>query len=232
MRPGERCRVGISHEVAPYVLPPPEPQRTQRAPWPGRAARPTLTLGLCLRPPHRSLELLFASGQNNKLLYGDPPKSPRATRKFSSPPPLSITKTSSPSRRRKLSLNIPIITGGKALDLAALSCSSNGYTSLYSAVSPFSKATLDTSKLFVSSSFANKIPDEGETATEKPEEPVALSKQSEWTCGPSHPLGPRPHQAAPGQEGLGVPADGGGGQSLGRRWPHTCKPSLQGPQGI
>ncbi|XP_059035778.1 ras-specific guanine nucleotide-releasing factor 1 isoform X2 [Mustela lutreola] len=125
-----------------------------------------------------SLELLFASGQSNKLLYGDPPKSPRATRKFSSPPPLSITKTSSPSRRRKLSLNIPIITGGKALDLAALSCSSNGYTSLYSAVSPFSKATLDTSKLYVSSSLANKIPDEGDTAAEKPEEPVALSKQT------------------------------------------------------
>uniref|UniRef100_A0A8B9Y9M4 Ras protein specific guanine nucleotide releasing factor 1 n=1 Tax=Bos mutus grunniens TaxID=30521 RepID=A0A8B9Y9M4_BOSMU len=97
--------------------------------------------------PARSLELLFASGQNSKLLYGDPPKSPRATRKFSSPPPLSITKTSSPSRRRKLSLNIPIITGGKALDLAALSCSSNGYTSMYSAMSPFGKATLDTSKL-------------------------------------------------------------------------------------
>uniref|UniRef100_E1BM01 Ras protein specific guanine nucleotide releasing factor 1 n=1 Tax=Bos taurus TaxID=9913 RepID=E1BM01_BOVIN len=125
-----------------------------------------------------SLELLFASGQNNKLLYGDPPKSPRATRKFSSPPPLSITKTSSPSRRRKLSLNIPIITGGKALDLAALSCSSNGYTSMYSAMSPFGKATLDTSKLYVSSSFANKIPDEGDTATEKSEEPSALSKQS------------------------------------------------------
>uniref|UniRef100_A0A8B9Y9N6 Ras protein specific guanine nucleotide releasing factor 1 n=1 Tax=Bos mutus grunniens TaxID=30521 RepID=A0A8B9Y9N6_BOSMU len=108
----------------------------------------------------------------------DPPKSPRATRKFSSPPPLSITKTSSPSRRRKLSLNIPIITGGKALDLAALSCSSNGYTSMYSAMSPFGKATLDTSKLYVSSSFANKIPDEGDTATEKSEEPSALSKQS------------------------------------------------------
>nr|XP_020756273.1 ras-specific guanine nucleotide-releasing factor 1 [Odocoileus virginianus texanus] len=128
--------------------------------------------------PARSLELLFASGQNNKLLYGDPPKSPRATRKFSSPPPLSITKTSSPSRRRKLSLNIPIITGGKALDLAALSCSSNGYTSMYSAMSPFGKATLDPSKLYVSSSFANKIPDEGDTATEKSEEPSALSKQS------------------------------------------------------
>ncbi|XP_003921744.2 ras-specific guanine nucleotide-releasing factor 1 isoform X2 [Saimiri boliviensis] len=128
--------------------------------------------------PARSLELLFASGQNNKLLYGDPPKSPRATRKFSSPPPLSITKTSSPSRRRKLSLNIPIITGGKALDLAALSCNTNGYTSMYSAMSPFSKATLDTSKLYVSSSFTNKIPDEGDTTPEKPEDPSALSKQS------------------------------------------------------
>uniref|UniRef100_A0A2K6QV50 Ras protein specific guanine nucleotide releasing factor 1 n=1 Tax=Rhinopithecus roxellana TaxID=61622 RepID=A0A2K6QV50_RHIRO len=129
-------------------------------------------------PARWSLELLFASGQNNKLLYGDPPKSPRATRKFSSPPPLSITKTSSPSRRRKLSLNIPIITGGKALDLAALSCSSNGYTSMYSAMSPFSKATLDTSKLYVSSSFTNKIPDEGDTTPEKPEDPSVLSKQS------------------------------------------------------
>ncbi|RXM91190.1 Ras-specific guanine nucleotide-releasing factor 1 [Acipenser ruthenus] len=86
--------------------------------------------------PARSLELFFASSQNNKLLYGEPPKSPRASRKFSSPPPLSITKTSSPNRRRKLSLNIPIITGGKALDLAALSCSSNGYASMYSSMSP------------------------------------------------------------------------------------------------
>uniref|UniRef100_A0A286Y259 Ras protein specific guanine nucleotide releasing factor 1 n=1 Tax=Cavia porcellus TaxID=10141 RepID=A0A286Y259_CAVPO len=124
-----------------------------------------------------SLELLFASGQNNKLLYGEPPKSPRATRKFSSPPPLSIS-TSSPSRRRKLSLNIPIITGGKALDLAALSCSSNGYTSMYSAMSPFSKATLDTSKLYVSSSFISKIPDEGDTAVERPEELLTLNKQT------------------------------------------------------
>lgn len=47
-------------------------------------------------------------------------------------------------------------------------------------MSPFSKATLDTSKLYVSSSFANKIPDEGDMTPEKPEEPLALSKQSEW----------------------------------------------------
>jgi len=126
----------------------------------------------------RSLELLFASSQNTKLLYGEPPKSPRANRKFSSPPPLSITKSSSPSRRRKLSLNIPIITGGKALDLAALSCSSNGYASMYSSMGPFSKTTLDINKLYVSSSYPNKIPDEGEAAAEKQEEMLS-SKQSE-----------------------------------------------------
>lgn len=126
----------------------------------------------------RSLELLFASSQNTKLLYGEPPKSPRANRKFSSPPPLSITKSSSPSRRRKLSLNIPIITGGKALDLAALSCSSNGYASMYSSMGPFSKTTLDINKLYVSSSYPNKIPDEGEAAAEKQEE-MPPSKQSE-----------------------------------------------------
>lgn len=131
--------------------------------------------------PPRSLELLFANSQNNKLLYGEPPKSPRANRKFSSPPPLSITKSSSPSRRRKLSLNIPIITGGKALDLAALSCSSNGYASVYSSMAPFSKTTLDINKLYVSSSYPNKIPDEGEAATEKQEEPLP-SKQSESLC--------------------------------------------------
>uniref|UniRef100_A0A8C7DHQ5 Ras protein specific guanine nucleotide releasing factor 1 n=1 Tax=Oncorhynchus kisutch TaxID=8019 RepID=A0A8C7DHQ5_ONCKI len=110
--------------------------------------------------PARSLELFFASSQNNKLLYGEPPKSPRASRKFSSPPPLAITKTSSPNRRRKLSLNIPIITGGKALDLAALSCSSNGYASMYSSMSPFSKTTLDINKLYVTSPITSKIPDE------------------------------------------------------------------------
>ncbi|NWX56607.1 RGRF1 factor, partial [Promerops cafer] len=129
--------------------------------------------------PARSLELLFANSQNNKLLYGEPPKSPRANRKFSSPPPLSITKSSSPSRRRKLSLNIPIITGGKALDLAALSCSSNGYAGVYSSMAPFSKTTLDINKLYVSSSYPNKIPDEGEAASEKQEEPLPGKQSSE-----------------------------------------------------
>uniref|UniRef100_A0A8U8C9I9 Ras protein specific guanine nucleotide releasing factor 1 n=1 Tax=Geospiza parvula TaxID=87175 RepID=A0A8U8C9I9_GEOPR len=140
--------------------------------------------------PARSLELLFANSQNNKLLYGEPPKSPRANRKFSSPPPLSLSKSSSPSRRRKLSLNIPIITGGKALDLAALSCSSNGYAGVYSSMAPFSKTTLDINKLYVSSGYPNKIPDEGEAASEKQEESLP-GKQSElknsecWISSPA-----------------------------------------------
>uniref|UniRef100_H9GMJ9 Ras protein specific guanine nucleotide releasing factor 1 n=1 Tax=Anolis carolinensis TaxID=28377 RepID=H9GMJ9_ANOCA len=141
--------------------------------------------------PTRSLELLFANSQNTKLLYGEPPKSPRANRKFSSPPPLSLTKSSSPSRRRKLSLNIPIITGGKALDLAALSCSSNGYASMYSSsMSPFSKTSLDINKLYVSSggsgspvtttttsNYSGKAPpDEGEGAAERPEDLLSTSR--------------------------------------------------------
>ncbi|NWX91428.1 RGRF1 factor, partial [Nothoprocta pentlandii] len=129
--------------------------------------------------PARSLELLFASSQSSKLLYGEPPKSPRANRKFSSPPPLSISKSSSPSRRRKLSLNIPIITGGKALDLAALSCSSNGYAGVYSSMAPFSKTTLDINKLYVASSFPNKIADEGDAAAEKPEEALGSKTGSD-----------------------------------------------------
>uniref|UniRef100_A0A3B3TJH1 Ras protein specific guanine nucleotide releasing factor 1 n=1 Tax=Poecilia latipinna TaxID=48699 RepID=A0A3B3TJH1_9TELE len=127
--------------------------------------------------PARSLELFFASSQNSKLFYGEPPTSPRASRKFSSPPPLSITKNSSPNRRRKLSLNIPIITGGKALDLAALSCSPNGYASMHTTMSPFSKTTLDINKLYVSSTMASKIPDEGEPKSEGKAEESAPGKQ-------------------------------------------------------
>lgn len=87
-----------------------------------------------------------------------------------------MTKNSSPNRRRKLSLNIPIITGGKALDLAALSCSSNGYASMYSTMSPFSKTTLDINKLYVSSPVSSKIPDEGEDKKDKVED-TTVSKQ-------------------------------------------------------
>lgn len=80
-------------------------------------------------------------------------------------------------------MNIPIITGGKALELAALSCSSNGYASMYSsAMSPFSKTTVDINKLYVSGSYSNKISDEGEGSTEKAEEAL-LSKTGECLLG-------------------------------------------------
>uniref|UniRef100_A0AAR2KNF5 Ras protein-specific guanine nucleotide-releasing factor 2a n=1 Tax=Pygocentrus nattereri TaxID=42514 RepID=A0AAR2KNF5_PYGNA len=72
--------------------------------------------------PVRSLELFFATNQNNRnSSSGDHPndKSPRLCRKFSSPPPLSIpSRTNSPVRARKLSLNSPLNSRVGALDLA------------------------------------------------------------------------------------------------------------------
>lgn len=62
------------------------------------------------------------------------------------------------------------------MDLAALTCSSNGYASMYSAMAPFSKTTLDINKLFVSSSMTSKISDEAEGKSERAEEP-AVAKQ-------------------------------------------------------
>ncbi|XP_053479223.1 ras-specific guanine nucleotide-releasing factor 1 isoform X2 [Ictalurus furcatus] len=98
--------------------------------------------------PARSLELFFASSQNTKLIYGEPPKSPRASR-------------------------------GKALDLAALTCSSNGYASMYSAITPFSKTTLDINKLYVSSPITSKISDEAEGRSERAEEQQDISVREE-----------------------------------------------------
>ncbi|GAB1294518.1 Ras-specific guanine nucleotide-releasing factor 1 [Apodemus speciosus] len=121
--------------------------------------------------PARSLELLFSSSHNAKYLYGDAPKSPNTCRKFS-PPPLAISP-SSPSRRRKLSLNIPIITGGKALELASFGCTSDSYSSIHSPISPF-KATLDTSKFCVASSFP-RTPEEIDIPPAIPENSGELS---------------------------------------------------------
>uniref|UniRef100_A0A3Q3ELV8 Ras protein-specific guanine nucleotide-releasing factor 2b n=1 Tax=Kryptolebias marmoratus TaxID=37003 RepID=A0A3Q3ELV8_KRYMA len=61
--------------------------------------------------PIRSLELFFATNQNNRNSDNMNDRSPRLCRKFSSPPPLSISsRTSSPVRTRKLSLHSPITT--------------------------------------------------------------------------------------------------------------------------
>uniref|UniRef100_A0A8B9FT16 Ras protein specific guanine nucleotide releasing factor 1 n=1 Tax=Amazona collaria TaxID=241587 RepID=A0A8B9FT16_9PSIT len=50
---------------------------------------------------------------------------------------------------------------------------------MYSSMAPFSKTTLDINKLYVSSNYPNKIPDEGEAALEKQEESLPGKQGSE-----------------------------------------------------
>ncbi|XP_031712178.1 ras-specific guanine nucleotide-releasing factor 2 isoform X3 [Anarrhichthys ocellatus] len=98
--------------------------------------------------PIRSLELFFATNQNNRAGEHINDKSPRLCRKFSSPPPLSIpSRTSSPVRTRKLSLHSPITARVGGLDLTSpLSNSSvNLNTSQSAASSPTSAHTPQTS---------------------------------------------------------------------------------------
>uniref|UniRef100_A0A8C8VI69 Uncharacterized protein n=1 Tax=Pelusios castaneus TaxID=367368 RepID=A0A8C8VI69_9SAUR len=100
--------------------------------------------------PVRSLELFFATSQNNRGEHLADGKSPHLCRKFSSPPPLSLSRTSSPVRTRKLSLtNSPLNSRIGALDLSTSSAASSP-TSIYSpATSPppiASKVPLDLSK--------------------------------------------------------------------------------------
>ncbi|XP_075448463.1 ras-specific guanine nucleotide-releasing factor 2 isoform X2 [Ascaphus truei] len=94
--------------------------------------------------PVRSLELFFASSQS--LSDG---KSPHLCRKFSSPPPLSLSRTSSPVRARKLSLNSPLNSRIGALDLSTSSSASSPSSIFSPATSPpptASKVPLDLSK--------------------------------------------------------------------------------------
>ncbi|XP_041855622.1 ras-specific guanine nucleotide-releasing factor 2 isoform X2 [Melanotaenia boesemani] len=85
----------------------------------------------------KSLELFFATNQNNRGGEHINDRSPRLCRKFSSPPPLSIpSRTSSPVRTRKLSLHSPITARVGGLDLTSpLSNSSINHNSSQSAAS-------------------------------------------------------------------------------------------------
>uniref|UniRef100_A0A8C6N5I5 RAS protein-specific guanine nucleotide-releasing factor 2 n=1 Tax=Mus spicilegus TaxID=10103 RepID=A0A8C6N5I5_MUSSI len=99
--------------------------------------------------PVRSLELFFATSQNNREHLVDG-KSPRLCRKFSSPPPLAVSRTSSPVRARKLSLTSSLNSRIGALDLTNSSSSSSPTTTTHSpAASPpphTGKVPLDLSK--------------------------------------------------------------------------------------
>ncbi|KAM7018958.1 ras-specific guanine nucleotide-releasing factor 2 isoform 2-T2 [Tautogolabrus adspersus] len=97
--------------------------------------------------PIRSLELFFATNQNNRGGEHINDKSPRLCRKFSSPPPLSIpSRTSSPVRTRKLSLHSPITgrVGGLDLTSPLSNSSTNHSTSQSAASSPTSAHTPQT----------------------------------------------------------------------------------------
>ncbi|XP_042546999.1 ras-specific guanine nucleotide-releasing factor 2 isoform X1 [Dipodomys spectabilis] len=86
--------------------------------------------------PVRSLELFFATSQNNRGEHLVDGKSPRLCRKFSSPPPLAVSRTSSPVRARKLSLTSPLNSRMGALDLTTSSSSSSPTTTHSPAASP------------------------------------------------------------------------------------------------
>uniref|UniRef100_A0A8C9ZR27 Ras protein-specific guanine nucleotide-releasing factor 2b n=1 Tax=Sander lucioperca TaxID=283035 RepID=A0A8C9ZR27_SANLU len=92
--------------------------------------------------PIRSLELFFATNQNNRGgEHINDKTTPRLCRKFSSPPPLSIqSRTSSPVQTRKLSLHSPITARVGGLDLTSpfSNSSVNHNTSQSAASSPTS----------------------------------------------------------------------------------------------
>ncbi|XP_021236565.1 ras-specific guanine nucleotide-releasing factor 2 isoform X5 [Numida meleagris] len=99
--------------------------------------------------PVRALELFFATSQNNRGEYLADAKSPHLCRKFSSPPPLSLSRTSSPVRTRKLSLTSPLNSRIGALDLSTSSVASSPTSNYSPATSPpptGSKVPLDLSK--------------------------------------------------------------------------------------
>ncbi|XP_051764240.1 ras-specific guanine nucleotide-releasing factor 2 isoform X2 [Ctenopharyngodon idella] len=118
--------------------------------------------------PVRSLELFFATNQGPWSGEHLNNKSPRLSRKFSSPPPISIpSRTSSPIHSRKLSLSSPVSCKSGALDLSTASSSAaSSPTSPYNPIisSPphtCTKAPLDLSRGPSSPELSPSTPEEG-----------------------------------------------------------------------
>uniref|UniRef100_A0A8C1Z767 Ras protein-specific guanine nucleotide-releasing factor 2a n=1 Tax=Cyprinus carpio TaxID=7962 RepID=A0A8C1Z767_CYPCA len=117
--------------------------------------------------PVRSLELFFATNQGPWSGEHLNNKSPRLSRKFSSPPPVSIpSRTSSPIHSRKLSLSSLLSCKGGALDLStATSSAASSPTSPYTPgiTSPpptCTKALLDLSRGPSSPELSPSTPEE------------------------------------------------------------------------
>ncbi|KAM6930470.1 ras-specific guanine nucleotide-releasing factor 2 isoform 4-T4 [Xenentodon cancila] len=146
--------------------------------------------------PIRSLELFFATNQNNRGGEHTNDRSPRLCRKFSSPPPLSISsRTSSPVRTRKLSLHSPITARVVGLDLTSpLSNSSINYnTSQSAASSPTSAHTPQTP------TPQTQTP----TTTSPPTPPSSTSPPPNNTRSPQDQTAPAP--SSPDQSPCPVP---------------------------
>uniref|UniRef100_A0A4W3I978 Ras protein-specific guanine nucleotide-releasing factor 2b n=1 Tax=Callorhinchus milii TaxID=7868 RepID=A0A4W3I978_CALMI len=132
--------------------------------------------------PFRSLELFFATSQSSRSEHMNDGKSPRLCRKFSSPPPLSISRTSSPIRTRKLSLSSPVNSRVGALDLSTTSSSTSSSSSSSSSSTlsnPTSAYTPNTSPPPV----ATKVPLDLSKGPSPPDQiPLSTEENSE------HPL--------------------------------------------
>ncbi|XP_009303358.1 ras-specific guanine nucleotide-releasing factor 2-like isoform X2 [Danio rerio] len=118
--------------------------------------------------PVRSLELFFATNQGPWSGEHLNNKSPRLSRKFSSPPPISITsRTSSPIHSRKLSLSSPVSCKAGALDLStstfsAASSPTSPYNPIICSPPPTcTKAPLDLSRGPSSPELCPSTPEEG-----------------------------------------------------------------------
>ncbi|XP_065119874.1 ras-specific guanine nucleotide-releasing factor 2 isoform X3 [Paramisgurnus dabryanus] len=116
----------------------------------------------------KSLELFFATNQGPWSGEHLNNKSPRLSRKFSSPPPVSVpSRTASPIQARKLSLSSAVGCRGGALDLSTATSSASGsptstYNPLISSPPPTcTKAPLDLSRGPSSPELASTTPDEG-----------------------------------------------------------------------
>uniref|UniRef100_A0A8C5BVC2 Ras protein-specific guanine nucleotide-releasing factor 2b n=1 Tax=Gadus morhua TaxID=8049 RepID=A0A8C5BVC2_GADMO len=133
--------------------------------------------------PIRSLELFFATNQNNRSGEHANDKSPRLARKFSSPPPLCITsRTSSPVPARKLSLHSPVSARVGGLDLGSpLSHQHHPHqTSQSASSSPTSSAVLESASL-------DKITPESRTPVPEPSQSSDAGGEMSPCRSPSTP---------------------------------------------
>uniref|UniRef100_A0A1A8LG98 Ras protein-specific guanine nucleotide-releasing factor 2 n=2 Tax=Nothobranchius pienaari TaxID=704102 RepID=A0A1A8LG98_9TELE len=139
--------------------------------------------------PIRSLELFFATNQNNRGSDNMNDRSPRLCRKFSSPPPLSVSsRTSSPVRTRKLSLHSPISARVGGLDLTSPVSNSNvnHNTSQSAASSPTSAHTPQTPTPQTPTPTANSPPPPLASSTSPPPN-NSKSPQDQAPLTPSSP---------------------------------------------